>query len=50
MFFRHYLSLRGDLRELILRRRRFSEELTRIYAAEILLAIEALHKKNIIYR
>ena len=29
---------------------RFSEAKTRFYAAEIVLALEHLHKKNIIYR
>lgn len=32
------------------RERRFSEEKTRMYLAEIILALEELHKKDIIYR
>ena len=30
--------------------RKFDEEMTRFYAAEILLALEYLHSKSIIYR
>ena len=30
--------------------RKFNEEMTRFYAAEILLALEYLHEKKIIYR
>jgi len=40
----------GDLSEYIERERRFTEDRTRIYLAEILLALEDLHKRDIIYR
>lgn len=40
----------GDLGSILSREKKFSEELTRLYAAEILLALEHLHSLNIIYR
>eukprot|EP00357_Protocruzia_adherens_P011431 CAMPEP_0115013506 /NCGR_PEP_ID=MMETSP0216-20121206/25454_1 /TAXON_ID=223996 /ORGANISM="Protocruzia adherens, Strain Boccale" /LENGTH=841 /DNA_ID=CAMNT_0002382929 /DNA_START=885 /DNA_END=3410 /DNA_ORIENTATION=- len=40
----------GDLGEHLQRDRRFSEDRARIYLAEVLLALEDLHKKNIIFR
>lgn len=40
----------GDLSEYIEREKRFTEDRARIYLAEILLALEDLHKRDIIYR
>lgn len=40
----------GDLGNLLSTDKRFSEEVTRAYAAEVLLALEHLHSLNIIYR
>jgi serine/threonine protein kinase len=40
----------GDLGHVLQRDKRFSEERARIYLAEILLAIEELHNREIIYR
>ncbi len=40
----------GDLSQYLARERRFSEDRARLYVAEIVLAIEDLHKRNIIYR
>jgi serine/threonine protein kinase len=40
----------GELFYHMRKEKRFSEEKTRIYAAEILLALECLHQNNIIYR
>ena len=40
----------GDLGKLIEREKRLSEETARIYASEILLAVEELHKNKILYR
>jgi serine/threonine protein kinase len=40
----------GDLGNLLSTKRKLSEDLARIYIAEILLALEALHKNMIIYR
>lgn len=40
----------GDLSEYLQQEKRFQEYKTRIYSAEILLAIEELHKNDIIYR
>lgn len=40
----------GDLRHTLLREKRLPEARARIYAAEILLALEELHSHNIIYR
>lgn len=40
----------GDLGKIILKEKRLTEERAKIYLAEILLALEDLHKRNIIYR
>jgi len=40
----------GELFSHLRRAGRFSNEVTQFYAAEIITAIESLHKKNIIYR
>eukprot|EP00347_Sterkiella_histriomuscorum_P015797 403355646 len=40
----------GDLGKILQRERKFTEDRARIYAAEILLALEDLHKRDIIYR
>jgi hypothetical protein len=40
----------GDLGKLLIRKGKLSEEVSRIYIAEILLAIQYLHKKEIIFR
>jgi len=40
----------GDLSQHLLKEKRFSEDRARIYLAEVLLAIEDLHRRNIIYR
>jgi len=40
----------GELFYHLRREQRFSEERAKFYAAEILLALECLHKNNIIYR
>lgn len=40
----------GDLSRLLKRERRFTEERARLYTAQILLAIQYLHKRDIIYR
>ncbi len=40
----------GDLSEYIEREKRFTEERARIYLAEVLLALEDLHRRDIIYR
>lgn len=40
----------GDLSKLLDVRRRLTEDEARIYVAELLLAIESLHKNNIIFR
>eukprot|EP01016_Furgasonia_blochmanni_P040196 TRINITY_DN5101_c0_g2_i2.p1 TRINITY_DN5101_c0_g2~~TRINITY_DN5101_c0_g2_i2.p1 ORF type:complete len:295 (+),score=67.55 TRINITY_DN5101_c0_g2_i2:552-1436(+) len=40
----------GDLGKLITAKRRLSEDVARIYAAEVLLALEALHQNLIIFR
>jgi len=40
----------GDLGQHLNKEKRFSEGRARIYVAEILLALEHLHKFNIIYR
>jgi serine/threonine protein kinase len=40
----------GDLGKVIQRERRLPEDRARIYACEILLAIEELHRNNILYR
>jgi serine/threonine protein kinase len=40
----------GDLGEYLQREKKFTEDRARIYVAEMLLALEYLHKKDIIYR
>ncbi len=40
----------GDLSEYIEREKKFTEDRARIYLAEVLLALEDLHKRDIIYR
>jgi len=40
----------GDLGALITKKKRLREDVARIYAAEVLLALEALHKSYIIFR
>jgi len=40
----------GDLGEHLQKERRFSEERARVYLAEIILALEDLHKRDIIFR
>lgn len=41
---------RGDVNELLVAKGHLSEEVARLYASEILLALEELHKRNIIFR
>lgn len=40
----------GDLGKVIVKEKRLSEERAKIYLAEILLALEDLHNRNIIFR
>ena len=40
----------GDLGHILQKEKKFKEERTRIYIAEILLALEYLHSKDIIFR
>ena len=40
----------GEIYRLLRRRHRFCERETQFYAAQLVLAIEAMHKKNILYR
>eukprot|EP00359_Climacostomum_virens_P001364 CAMPEP_0204897770 /NCGR_PEP_ID=MMETSP1397-20131031/917_1 /ASSEMBLY_ACC=CAM_ASM_000891 /TAXON_ID=49980 /ORGANISM="Climacostomum Climacostomum virens, Strain Stock W-24" /LENGTH=697 /DNA_ID=CAMNT_0052065545 /DNA_START=242 /DNA_END=2335 /DNA_ORIENTATION=- len=40
----------GDLGSQLIRQRKLSEDVVRIYAAEVILAIEELHRHDIIYR
>lgn len=40
----------GDLSEHLTNQRRFKEKIAKIYLCEIILAIEDLHKKDIIFR
>jgi serine/threonine protein kinase len=40
----------GDVGDILKKQKRFSEEVAKIYIAEILLAIEYLHSNGIIYR
>jgi serine/threonine protein kinase len=40
----------GDLAEYLQLEKKFNEDKTRLYASEILLAIEELHRKDIIFR
>ena len=41
---------RGDLSNKIQREKKLTEDVARIYAAEVLLALEDLHRRNIIFR
>jgi serine/threonine protein kinase len=41
---------RGDLNELLQFERQINEDRARIYTGEILLAIEYLHSRNVIFR
>ena len=43
-------TFRGDIGKLLQKERKFSEERARMYIAEIMAAIEDLHKRDIIYR
>ena len=49
LFFSEYVN-GGELYFHLARERQFSEERTRFYGAEIICAIDYLHKKAIIYR
>jgi len=40
----------GELYFHLRKAKRFSEDMARFYAAEILIAVRYLHKKNILYR
>lgn len=40
----------GELFNLLAKKRRFSEDQTRFYAAQIVLALEHLHSKDVVYR
>jgi serine/threonine protein kinase len=40
----------GDMGMALAKHRRFSEDIAKVYAAEILLALEYLHKNKIIFR
>ena len=40
----------GDLGKVLSKEKRFTEDRARIYLAEILLALEDLHKRDIIFR
>ena len=40
----------GDIGDILKKERRFGEEVARIYISEIILALEYLHSKGIIYR
>lgn len=40
----------GELFNLLSKKRRFSEDQTRFYAAQMILAIEHIHEKDVIYR
>jgi serum/glucocorticoid-regulated kinase 2 len=44
------LCPRGNLGEMLMLEKRFSEDRSKVYLAEILLAIEYLHSLNIIFR
>ena len=44
------LHLSGELFYLLRKASKFNEDFTRFYAAEIILAVEYLHKRGIIYR
>jgi serine/threonine protein kinase len=41
---------RGDLGKILQKERKFTEDRARIYISEVLLALEDLHKRDIIYR
>ena len=45
-----YLYYRGDIGKLLSLERRLKEDRARMYAAEVLLALEELHKRDIIFR
>ena len=45
-----HVTYSGDLGKILQRERKFTEERARIYACELLLALEDLHKRDIIYR
>ena len=40
----------GDLGKMLIREKRLSEERARIYLAEVILALQDLHKRDIIFR
>ena len=40
----------GDLGKLLMKKGKLSEDLARIYISEVLLAIQYLHKREIIFR
>lgn len=40
----------GDLGSVMLKCKRMKEDIVRIYAAEIILALGALHAQNVVYR
>lgn len=40
----------GDLGKVLKKERKFSEEIARIYIIEVMLALEYLHAKNVMYR
>ena len=46
----NFVLIKGELFYLLRRSRKFPEEVAKFYAAEILLALEYLHSRNIIYR
>jgi len=43
-------TYRGDLGHVLMREKRIVEDRARIYVAEVLLALEDLHKRDIIFR
>ncbi len=45
-----YLLRQGELFYLLRKHKKFTEDTARFYAAEILVALEYLHSKKIIYR
>jgi len=44
------IVLEGILGKVLKKERKFSEEIARIYICEVLLALEYLHSKNVMYR
>ena len=44
------IKFSGDLGRVLSRERRLTEERARVYLAEVLLALEDLHKRDIIFR